>query len=250
MHGRLKPSFWINAIAMAGRYALVSSAKTIEGTFNASFDHAYAPVPNAYPSLRLPVISNIQPNTITLYTWGLIPYWSRTPDIAHYTFNARAEKIFSRPSFKVPIKLRRCLVPANAFYEWRESPAEKAPFLIYCQDQPLFAFAGIFDSWADPRTDKIIHSFSIITVPSNPRMSFINERMPVILKPRQYEKWLNKKTSTTSIKSMLHAYENRHSNAYPVSTGINDPHHKELSLLQPIGDKLYEDRLKIDQFLA
>lgn len=228
---------------------MISTSSTIENEFGAIFDHPYTPHPNAYPSQSLPVITSLDPQKITLLRWGLIPYWAKNPEIAHYTFNAMAEKIFNRPSFKKPIMLRRCLIPANGFFEWRTTPGSKTPFLVYARNQPLFAFAGIWDSWMNPDSETIIRTFSIITVPANERISVINDRMPVILNKNHRSKWLDTNSSKQVIRRMLKSYDNRYINAYPVSRGINDPAHQDTSLIKPEGMKLEEDDFDPEVFL-
>ena len=235
---------------MSGRYTIVSSADRIEKEFNARFDYHYGPRVNAYPGRELPVISSLDPDMITLYRWGLIPYWARDSALGERNFNARSETIFTAGSFKIPVMKRRCLVIANGFFEWKNTPGGKIPYLVYCLDQELFAFAGIWDTWLNQDNDRIYHTFSLITVPSNPRLSFIHNRMPVILSKRQRKRWLDITASKQSVKRMMGTYAEESVNAYPVAREINDPDHDSLQLLEPRGYKLAEDNFDYKQFLV
>jgi len=203
---------------------------------------------NAYPSLKMPVVSSLHPKQISEYHWGLIPYWAQTSEISQSTFNARAEGIHTHASFKVPFERRRCLIPANGYIEWRIFSGIKTPYFIYCMDQPLFAFAGLWDTWMNPETEIIIRSFSIITTKTNTRLKSISNRMPVILKKENYGKWLNADTDLRKITSLLRPYADTHSNAFRISMAINNPVHQYPELLNPDQDPLFKDDLDIKRF--
>lgn len=234
---------------MCGRYSLVSSKKTIESHFDIQFGEIpYSLHYNAYPSQKLPVVSSLHPDQVSEYHWGLVPYWSQSTDISQSTFNARAEGIHVHASFKVPFERRRCLVPANGYIEWRTFGGIKSPYFIYCTDQPLFAFAGVWDTWMNPDTEELLRSFSIITTKANNRLKTISGRMPVILKPANYAKWLDAKTDLRKLTSLLRPYAEKHSNAFRISMAINNPAHQYAELLDPDQEPLFKDDLNVKDF--
>ena len=131
------------------------------------------------------------PQQLSFFRWGLIPFWAKDPSIGSKLINARAETILEKPSFKQSFKRRRCLVPADSFYEWKasETGKKKTPFRIFLKNQPIFSMAGLWDLWKSP-AGEIVHSFTIITTTPNEMMIEIHDRMPVILAKEMEKFWL------------------------------------------------------------
>ena len=204
---------------------------------------------NAFPSVEMPVITTLHPDQIMRLRWGLIPYWAKNDHIAHYTFNARAENIFSKPAFRVPIMRRRCLVPANCYFEWRYEKGQAHPYLIRPADQLIFAFAGIWDTWKNPANDQIIRTFSIITVPSSQVLQKLSDRNPVILGSNQWNVWLDTKTQKQGLRRLLHPYDMRKIDVWPVNSAVNNPNIEDASMLTPIGESLKDDHFQPDSWL-
>jgi putative SOS response-associated peptidase YedK len=153
---------------------------------------------NAFDIPDLPVIQAQDPESITLVKWGLIPFWVRdskaASEIRMKTFNARAETILVKPSFRGAVKSKRCLVLCRGFYEWQHRGNEKIPYYIYLEDERPLALAGLYDDWTDRGTGEIIQTCSIITMAANPLMEKIHnskKRMPVILKEGEEHSWIN-----------------------------------------------------------
>jgi hypothetical protein len=119
--------------------------------------------------------------------WGLIPYWSKDPKIAWKTINARGEKVATTPTFRDAYKRRRCLVPADAFYEWKANGKTKQPYAIAMRDRQPFAFAGLWENWKDPKTEDWLRTFTILTTSPNEVVGPLHDRMPVILAPGDYD---------------------------------------------------------------
>jgi putative SOS response-associated peptidase YedK len=235
---------------MSGRYALISPGKVIEDEFQVRFTFDYHPRLNAFPSVEMPVITTLHPDQVMRLRWGLIPYWARNDHIAHYTFNARAENVFTKPSYRVPIVRRRCLVPANFYFEWRYDNKQAHPYLIYPVDQIIFAFAGIWDTWRNPANDQIHRTFSIITVPSHPPLDKLSDRSPVMLRKDQHQKWLDLKLEKREIRQMLHHYDSRKVNSWPVNSGLNNPSNEDSSLLEPVGQALSDHHFHPGEWLG
>ena len=173
-------------------------AQTIEKRFNAKVE-ADAVISsdryNGFTYPKSPVITNLNPQSIQLFNWGLIPNWAKDISIREYTLNARIETITEKPSFKNNVK-NRCLIIADGFFEWQWLDAkgkQKQQYLITLQNDEPFAFAGIFSSWTDKATGEIISSYSMVTTEANPLMAEIHntkKRMPVILTPSTENLWL------------------------------------------------------------
>lgn len=156
---------------------------------------------NAFSLPRLPVICSHDPGTISLLTWGLIPFWvkdrKQAGDIRVKTFNAKSETLAEKPSFRGSLNRKRCLVLANGFYEWHTAEKAKIPYYIGLRNQPAFALAGLYDQWKDPETGEMLNTFTVITTRANPMMEEIHnlkKRMPVILRPDAEQLWLDLKT--------------------------------------------------------
>ncbi len=204
---------------MCGRYTVVSPASALEEHFTAVFREPLAPSYNAAPSQRLPVITDAAPDLIQLLQWGLIPAWSRDPKSGPKPINARAETLTEKPSFRQLMQRRRCLVPADSFYEWQATPTGKVPHRILRPDEAPFAFAGLWDEWTDRATGEIRPTFTIITTAANALMAPLHERMPVILPTRDAERaWLN-----VGDLALLRPLPDAWLRAYPVSTLVNSP---------------------------
>ena len=144
------------------------------------------------------------------FRWGLIPFWTKdekqADEIKRMTLNARADTIFSKPSFREPIRSKRCIVPSTGYFEWRHEGIRKIPYYIYVKDEPIFSMAGIYDSWLDKSTGEAISTFSIITTEANPLTDYIHNtkhRMPAILSREDEEMWLDPALDKADIGELL-----------------------------------------------
>jgi putative SOS response-associated peptidase YedK len=153
---------------------------------------------SAFTLPECPVICAENPSVIRLFTWGLIPVWSRDEhyarEIRMKTFNAKAETITEKASYRHLIKANRCLVPVNGFYEWQARGKEKQPYYIRVKESEIVALAGLYDSWTNRVTGEIINTFTIITTHANPLMEKIHntkKRMPVILNENDESTWID-----------------------------------------------------------
>ena len=168
---------------------------------------------DGFTFLKMPVVTQENPDQIQLFNWGLIPSWVKTKSDADklkaQTLNARTETVFEKPSFRSSIKQHRCLVPADGFFEWMEVNKKKYPHYIFMKEKKVFCFAGIYAHWTDKETGELFQTFSILTTAANPMMMRIHNlkhRMPVIIDPSQYQNWLQKDMSTEKINSFFHPY--------------------------------------------
>ncbi|MGZ8950524.1 MAG: SOS response-associated peptidase [Methylobacter sp.] len=161
--------------------------------------------------------------------WGLIPSWSKDRTISSHLINARAETLTEKPSFKKAYLHRRCLIPATGFFEWQSIDAGKQPYHIYKPDNALFAFGGLWEHWEQDQ--ETVYSCTIITTVANDKIAPIHNRMPIIIAPDDYNRWLDKKTAIVDIAAFLAADAYRNMHVIPISTRVNNPLHNDESCL-------------------
>src|ERR1700758_428121 len=210
---------------MCGRYRLSRRKQIIEEHFDtADWQDDWSPRYNIAPTQPVPVIRQHPKEPvrqISSMRWGLIPNWAKEPSMATSTINARSETAAAKPAFRDPIKFRRCLIPADGFYEWSRKGASKQPFCFELNEGELFAFAGLWDGWKDPNGEWV-KTCSILTTTPNAVTSAIHDRMPVILDPGSYDLWLDPGMQDVgAISELLKPYDARVMRCYPVSTRIN-----------------------------
>ena len=161
--------------------------------------------------------------------WGLIPSWSSE---AKAFINARAETLEAKPSFNESFYKRRCLIPADGFFEWKQVGRAKQPHYFQLQDESLFAFAGIWDTWSDGRQS--VTSCAIITTAPNEMVAELHDRMPVILLPEMYSEWLNLRTPHAALKELLMPIAAKRMKMHPVSSAVNSPDNDFVSLVDQV----------------
>jgi putative SOS response-associated peptidase YedK len=157
-----------------------------------------------------------------LMRWGLIPFWAKDPSIGARTINAVSETAAEKPAFKDSLRRRRCLIPADGFYEWRRvSASKKQAYNIGMADDGLFAFAGLWDRWKNPEGNTV-ETCTILTTGANALVADIHDRMPVILRPEDYDLWLDPGvTDPARVAELLKPYDAREMRKYPVSDFVN-----------------------------
>lgn len=198
--------------------ALIAQPRQLALRFGREFDRIVDFRPtyhaSAFAHAEYPIITT-DPQ-IQFFRWGLIPFWTDSIGDAvtmrNRTANARAETIFTKPSFREPIRHKRCLVPASGFFDWRHERTRKVPYYITVPDRPIIAFAGIYDCWHNKELDEYVGTYSIITTQANDLMRFIhntNFRMPVILHPKDEVRWLDPSLDEKEISGMLEPYPSR-----------------------------------------
>jgi putative SOS response-associated peptidase YedK len=181
---------------MCGRYVRKSTRREIAAWFNAEdadsleWGASYNVAPQTFqPVVRLNRDTGMR--EIVLMRWGLVPYWSKDAKIAYSTINAKAETVTTAPAFREAFKRRRCLVPADAFYEWQKlDPRHKQPFAIALASREPYGFAGLWERWRDSETRETLETFSIITTDPNQLVAPLHNRMPVIIERKDYARWL------------------------------------------------------------
>jgi putative SOS response-associated peptidase YedK len=210
---------------MCGRYRLSRRKQLVEEYFDVSSDtDDWVPRFNIAPTQPVPVVRQHpkEPRRdLSLMRWGLITSWAKDTSGAARMINARSETAHILPAFREAMKLRRCLVPADGFYEWQRRGSGKQPYCFEVGDGGLFAFAGLWERWCDP-SGQWVKTCSILTTEPNAVTSAVHDRMPVILEPDSYDLWLDPgMQNVTAISELLKPYDARLMRCYAVSSRIN-----------------------------
>ncbi len=184
---------------------------------------------NVAPTQHVPIVRLNRATgsrELVLARWGLVPHWARDSKFGYRMINARAETVAEKPAFRKAYLKRRCLIPANGFYEWKKGASGKQPFLIQMTDKSPFAFAGLWEIWQNAQDGINLESCTIIVTDANPFMALIHDRMPVILSPDDYECWLDSDRQVGV--SLLKACPGEWLDAYPVSSYVNSPRNNDV----------------------
>ncbi|NWG33301.1 MAG: SOS response-associated peptidase [Chloroflexi bacterium] len=221
---------------MCGRFTLAVDPADFQETFgNYTFPANFAPRFNIAPSQPILAIPNDGMNMAEFFIWGLIPMWAKDPAIGKRLINARGETVAEKPSFRGSFKYKRCLILADGFYEWKTNAGKKTktPYYIYMQDRRPFAFAGLWDTWESPDGSSV-KTCTIITTEPNELMASLHDRMPVILHPRDYDRWLEASPQTPeNLLALLKPYPAEAMSAHPVSPLVNKPENDTPQLIVP-----------------
>lgn len=168
------------------------------------------------------IISDGEQRRIGPLQWGLIPAWAKDAKIGSLMINARAETLSQKPAFKSLLSRKRCLIPADGFYEWKKAGKTKQPMRMVLTNRKVFAFAGLYDTWIKPDGMKL-STCTVITTKPNELMAEIHDRMPVILLPEHEERWLDKRIADPShIMPLLAPYPPEYMRAYPVGALVGN----------------------------
>jgi putative SOS response-associated peptidase YedK len=211
--------------AMCGRYRLSHRKRLIEEYFDTvPGEDEWAPHYNIAPTQAVPVIRQHpkEPRReMSLVRWGLIPSWAKDSSGAPMMINARSETAATKPAFRNAFRFRRCLIPADGFYEWERRGKAKQPYCFEVNESELFAFAGIWERWKDPN-GTAVETCSILTTTPNAVTAVFHNRMPVILDPDSYDLWLDPGMQDASAAAeMLKSYDARLMRCFPVSIRVN-----------------------------
>jgi len=165
--------------------------------------------------------------------WGFLPHWYETPTAGPLIINARSETIAEKPAFRAACRERRCLIPATGFYEWRSSdPKPKTPFYFHAPDQPVFAFAGIWQHWSAPGHEPV-DTCAIVTCDANATMRPIHHRLPVVIQPESWSLWLGEAGKGAA--RLMHAAPDDFFAMHEVSRSVNSARSDAPSLIEPVG---------------
>lgn len=224
---------------MCGRYVLSTAVEELlkkygavpEGVFTADVNY------NVAPSTYMPIVKETEnQRSLSLSRWGLIPFWAKSPDSGYSMINARSETLHDKRSFSKPFAFRRCIVPANGFYEWKRSSAGKIPHYITTPDNGLMHFAGLYEQWQGSDGEPI-NSFTIITTPANESIRELHDRMPAMLLPEEFNFWLDPgNNDSDALRDLLKPWPDDAITFFRVGTEVNNARNSGAHLIEPYRD--------------
>ena len=220
---------------MCGRYTLTADAESIQLAFDLDDVSGWThPRYNITPSQMVPVITNRDPKALTFVKWGLVPSWAKDPAIGNRMINARSETAAEKPSFRTAFKRRRCLIPADGYYEWTKRDGKKVPMYIKRTDREVFAFAGLWENWKQP-DGSWLSTCAILTTEANEAIRPIHHRMTVMVEPEDYEIWLSQEELMPDVwLPMFAGCDPKHVSMYEVSTQVNKPANDNPTVISPV----------------
>ena len=227
---------------MCGRFAQVADPETLAAHFEVETTAVDAQprynVAPTQPILAVRLAEDQPRRALVPLRWGLVPFWSKGPDNRYSMINARAETVASKPAYRAAFAQRRCLIPADAFYEWQPGQDGKQPYAIRRKDRAPFAMAGLWEHWQDD-DGSVIDSCTIIVTEANALLRPIHDRMPVILEPADYGTWLgterpDREADKSTLESLLRPAAPSGWEAYPISRAVNSPVNDSPELLEPL----------------
>lgn len=223
---------------MCGRYTMHTDVDKLIEQLKLNFVEAeLSPAYNIAPTQNVPVVVETDKGRVLkAFRWGLVPHWAKDLSIGNKMINARAETLAEKPSFRSLIKLHRCIIPADGFYEWQKSEGKtKTPYFIHRKNDEPFTFAGLWAEWKEKGSDEPpIQTCTIITTSANELMEPLHHRMPVILPATSRGEWLNPDNEDKeSLLELLAPYPDDDMEAYAVSTKVNSPRNQGKELIVP-----------------
>jgi putative SOS response-associated peptidase YedK len=220
---------------MCGRFSLTQSVAALSEAFALDDLPEWQPRYNIAPTQTVLAIATLLDKApqARLLRWGLVPSWANDLTIGAKLINARAETVAEKPSFRAAFKQRRCLILADGFYEWQRTDRKtKQPYYFQLADRQPFAFAGLWERWQGNETP--IETCTILTTQANDLLQPVHDRMPVIIAPEHYSRWLDSTTTAESLQQLLHPYAANAMQSYPVSTAVNSPVNDSPECVEPM----------------
>jgi putative SOS response-associated peptidase YedK len=233
---------------MCGRYTLTVAPDAIRDEFGVEADAGeFSPRYNIAPQTPVPVIglSRDGEPRLGMLRWGLVPWWARDAAVGQRMINARAETLAGKPAFREAFERRRCLIPADGFYEWRREDGRRIPMRICLPDGRPFAFAGVWEKWRDPAGGEPLHTCAIVTTAANDAVRPIHDRMPVILGPDERAAWLDPQGDPEALLRLLKPYDGE-LRAYEVSTVVNAAANDVARCIEPVPPAALPLSLQLD----
>lgn len=220
---------------MCGRFVRHSNVHELTRLLGADWPGADpAPSYNVAPGQQVLAVRGDADREAVLLRWGLVPGWAREPAVGYRMINARAESVADKPAYRAAFKRRRCLIPADGFYEWRAEAGGKQPYYIHRRDGQPLAFAGLWEHW--DKGEAPLETCTIITTTANADLTGLHDRMPVILEPSDWEAWLHDGQNPLLLESLLRPLPDGELTLRRVSREVNKPVHDGPQLIAPQGD--------------
>jgi putative SOS response-associated peptidase YedK len=228
---------------MCGRYQNRAEKQRIAEAFRVRIPPTFEIIPsyNIAPQTSQPIVRlnrDSAERELALLRWGLVPFFAKDSKIGYSTVNARAETVTTSPVFREAMKRRRCLVPATGFYEWKKLDKKaKQPWTIELADGDVFAFAGLWDRWKDRATGSVLETYTIITTDPNNLVQPLHDRMPVILSPSAYDRWLDPGDPERPPIDLLRPFPAEQMEAWRVSTAVGNVKNDSPNLRLPLSEE-------------
>jgi putative SOS response-associated peptidase YedK len=227
---------------MCGRVKMEGDFSQLRVAFGIPDDYPainYAPSWNVAPTDKLPIVrynAKEGHRTLDLMRWGLVPYWAKSLKVGFSAINARSEEVEIKSAFRDAFKRRRCLVPVEAYYEWKKIDAKtKQPYAFALAGGGGMAMAGLWENWKNPDGGEWVRSFTIITTAPNELCGQIHDRMPVILAPKAWPMWLGEDAAEAEdLKALLRPYPAEDMTCWPVSPRVGNVNNNDPSLIEPL----------------
>jgi len=225
--------------AMCGRYSLTTPLEAMSDLFGFVERPNLAPRYNIAPTQQVAAVrlGDDGVRHLVQLRWGLVPGWAKEAGIGSRMINARAESVAEKPAFRAAFSQRRCLIPADGFYEWQaagEGRAAKQPYRITLADGGPFGFAGLWESWRDPQSDERIESCTIVTTEASEGLRSIHPRMPVVLPPKSHAVWLDSASGSEAALALLRPYSSETLVTTAISTRVNKAANDDPSVIEPL----------------
>ena len=223
---------------MCGRFVITSPPAAIRQVFGYAEQPNFPPRFNIAPTQPVPVvILDRGARHFRLMRWGLVPAWVKDPRKFSLLINARSESVQDKPAFKNAIRRRRCLIPADGYYEWHVSADRKRPYFIYRRDREPIGFAGLAETWVGPNGEEV-DTVAIVTAAASPDLAVLHHRVPVTIAPDAFEQWLDcSSDSAEGVMAMLTGPQEGEFAWHEVSTRVNHVANDDAQLVLPISDE-------------
>lgn len=224
---------------MCGRFVLMTPGRSLAAHFRLAEEPSLEARYNIAPTQTVAVVEAIEPGArseLKMVKWGLVPFWAKDTSIGARLINARAETAAEKPAFRNPFRNRRCLIPADGFYEWKRTDGSKQPHFVRLANRQVFAFAGLRDRWESADSD-VIESCTILTTEANTLLLPIHDRMPVILHSEDYDLWLDPGVKQSELlKPLLKPYPPEEMIVYPVGGKVNKSTSEGPDCIEPLNE--------------
>jgi putative SOS response-associated peptidase YedK len=220
---------------MCGRYTVTATPEVLRALFGYPEQPNFPPRFNIAPTQPIAIVRLVDgKRQFALIRWGLLPSWVKDPKTFALQINARGESAAEKPAFRAAMKRRRCLIPADGFYEWQAVGGRKQPFYVRAKSGAPFAFAGLWETWIGPNGEEL-ETAAIVTTNANKTLSAIYERMPVVVPPDAFDLWLDcAKVDATTASALIAPAPENFFEAYPVSTHVNRVANDDPKLVEPV----------------
>jgi putative SOS response-associated peptidase YedK len=220
---------------MCGRYAITTAPEAMRSLFRYPDQPNFPPRYNVAPTQPIPTVRLLEgQRRFSLVRWGLIPSWVRDPRAFSLLINARGESVLDKPAFRAAMRYRRCLVPADGFYEWRREGERKRPYFVRLKAGGLMAFAGLWEAWSGPNGEEM-ETAAIVTTVANRTLRPIHDRMPVIVPPDAFDLWLDcREVDATTAAALIAPAPDDLLEIYEVSHAVNRAANDSAALIEPL----------------